>query len=441
MTKVVLPDLPQGKEFEEFLAAFFQSHGFFVERSIIDRQEEEVLELDFIATSYSHNEAPKQNLFEVKGGRWGFGEVFKLRGWLDYLNHDSASLLVAKNVQHINFYKKISEKLNINIIPIEDLNNTPESLNGFITPENIKKEDIGIWRFSYWMERQLMSLLTSKKKSIQDKQCYNALSRYYYLINSGTFLTRNIVERADKLYSIYKEYPNISAKLGHELIGENFHDDHQNIPKQLYASTYYSCELTDLAISTFVEHRARLSILKAAIDYKIYKNLGFDHNEGQSFKFGNIEWEHKLLDNLPLSFRNGLEQISMHQYFYLYPVFWQWFLFVFGGFILKDYLHQEYQLLSDKTGIPIEEIDNAIRSYEILFPRDGGWFVEPPNTNIKFLALFPVPYMGLGVSYRRWIYTEDHDINNLKLTGPHTKDDLRKWNNLGVGLLNKQFKS
>ena len=51
--KATLPELPKGKEFEEFLAAFFQSNGYYVERSIIDRQEEEVLELDFLATRYA----------------------------------------------------------------------------------------------------------------------------------------------------------------------------------------------------------------------------------------------------------------------------------------------------------------------------------------------------------------------------------------------------
>ena len=50
MTSARLPDLPNGKEFEEYLSAFFQSHGLYIERDIIDRQEEDVLELDLITT-------------------------------------------------------------------------------------------------------------------------------------------------------------------------------------------------------------------------------------------------------------------------------------------------------------------------------------------------------------------------------------------------------
>ena len=89
MATAQLPDLPKGKEFEEFLAAFFQAQGLYVERNVVDRQEEEVLELGIITTNYTKRVVPDNKLFEVKSGSWGFNEVFKGRGWLDYLNLDS----------------------------------------------------------------------------------------------------------------------------------------------------------------------------------------------------------------------------------------------------------------------------------------------------------------------------------------------------------------
>jgi predicted RecB family endonuclease len=80
MTTVPLPGLPKDKEFEEFLAAYFQCIGLYVQRNVIDRQEEEVLELDIIATSYSNNSKPDSILVEVKSGEWGFVDIFKIRG-------------------------------------------------------------------------------------------------------------------------------------------------------------------------------------------------------------------------------------------------------------------------------------------------------------------------------------------------------------------------
>ena len=49
--------------------------------------------------------------------------------------------------------------------------------------------------------------------------------------------------------------------------------------------------------------------------------------------------------------------------------------------------------------------------------------------------MFPVPFMGIGVNYRRWIYTEEREIDKLQVTGQHTLHDLLKWNKVIVSLL------
>ncbi len=55
-----------------------------------------------------------------------------------------------------------------------------------------------------------------------------------------------------------------------------------------------------------------------------------------------------LLDWLPSLFKKGLNTISKHKYFHKYPIFWQWFMWIFGGFVLKDYESKEYEILSKK---------------------------------------------------------------------------------------------
>ena len=146
--------------------------------------------------------------------------------------------------------------------------------------------------------------------------------------------------------------------------------------------------------------------------------------------------EHKIeytsFDSLPPNFRQGLEKISSHKYFNRYPIFWQWFLWIFGGFILKDYEESEYQILSNKTGIPVEEIPNAFNSYQYLFPVEGGWFSELKYSNIRIMKMFPVPFMGIGSYYRRTLYSKSGNIEELKLSGRQTLKDLSKWNNLTV---------
>ena len=428
MVTVRLPDLPREKEFEEFIAAFFQAHGLYVERNIVDRQEEEVLELDIITTNYEKGGIPDNRLIEVKSGSWGFSDVFKVRGWLDYIKLESGCLIVRKERERSEFFQKISKSIGIDIISIPDISNTAERLKPFISSKETDEIDIACWRFSYWVERALLRLLKIKKKSIHDKKCYSALDRYFSLINDRIFFTRSIIERARMLYESFREYPHISAKLGYELEGKDFEEEYEDVPSALYKKTYYECELTDLAISTLVEYRARLAVLKSAIDYTIHKEMGKDQDEQFAINF---------LDILPQSFKEGLKIIKSHKYYFRYPVFWQWFLWVFGGFILKDYEEQEYALLAKKTGIPKEEIPNALASYEILFPRDDSWFMDLRSSNIQLIKLFSVPFQGIGANYRRLVYTDNGKFKDLKLTGLHTRDDLVKWNDVTAKLLSK----
>ena len=92
--------------------------------------------------------------------------------------------------------------------------------------------------------------------------------------------------------------------------------------------------------------------------------------------------------------------------------------------------------MSKQTGIPIEEIPNALSAYDILFPNEGGWFLDlSPYSNIRVLKMFPVPFMGAGANYRRLKYTEKGDFKELNLTGEHTLTDLIKWNNLTIEVL------
>ncbi len=436
MGVVELPDFIEGREFEEYISAFFQVGGRYVERNIIERDIVEVLELDIITTEYSNTEDLKINLIEVKSGRnWGFSDLFKIYGWMRYLGIDKG-IFITKEKKEANgdFFINKAQQLNVDLIPISDLNKTGDELSGIINNQNINNEDIGIWRYSYWLERKLLEKLKQGKKSQPENQCFKYLDSYYFKVNNEIFFTEPGGLKLKELFDIFKEKPHISAKCGCELIGENF-EECDSLPKEIYEKTYYECDYNPIQISTFIEHRARLAILKNAIDYKLNENS----NNNKTIDGFNVE---KYLEqSLPYQFRNGLDEIvSNHKYFYRYPVFWQWFFWVFGGFILKDYEEIEYKLLSEKTGIPIDEIPNALKSYEILFPQEGGWFMDlslTSETNISMVKLFPVSFMGIGANYRRWLYSQSNEWEDMNLSGKYTLENLVKWNNLAVEILEK----
>lgn len=442
MTKrksVSLPELPRGKEFEECVSAYFQCAGFFIERNIIERSLEEVLELDIITTQYEQDIPPEINLLEVKSGKWGFPDIFKIRGWMYYLNIIRGLLIVNESKNNDNFFKEKAKQLNIDFLVVSDIKNSNEGLKNYLKVNQIDEKDFTTWRFSYWLERNLLIILNNKKKSVNKRKCYRELEKYYYTLNSGIFFTENIIDRVRTLYNTFQQFPLISAKCGHEMVGDDFKSSYTSIPQEIYVQTYFECKFNDICISTFVEHRARLAILKSAIDYKIYKDLGENRKTEETTKILGIEIS--KLDLLPESFKDGLSEIATHKYFYKYPTFWQWFMWIFGGFILLDYVDKEYDLLSEKTGIPLDEIPKAFESYQLLFPRNDNWFIDlNPNSNIRVLRMFPVPFMGIGANYRRILYTSGSKYEELNLTGLHTLDDLYKWNNVVVDVLSKKLK-
>ncbi len=434
MASANLPDLPVGKEFEEFLAAYLQASGRYVERNIIDRQEQDVLELDIIATDYKKATAPDLSLIEVKSGDWGFGDVFKLRGWLHYLNLPHGILLVNAIRDPFEFYQKIGESIGIAVIAVPDLKKTNESLKPVGVSAKVKPDDVLTWRFSYWAERQLLAMLTAKKKSSASCKRYFALDRYISLVNNRLFFTKNVIQRADALYDTFREYPHISAKVGHEMCGADFDREQEKIPGNVFEACYYKGQLNDLCISTYVENRARLSVMKSAIDYRLFKEAGSDQNEKELIVFGDKKFEIGLLDALPKSFKGGLNKLATHKYFHRYPVFWQWFLWFFGGFIWLEREKEEHALLAERTGIPVEEIPNALSAYEILFEREGGWFRDIES--IRVMALVPPPFMGVGANFRRLVYSDKKDFEGLKISGTYAKLNLLRFNNMTVELLN-----
>jgi hypothetical protein len=429
---VKLPELPKGKEFEEFISAHFQCGGYYVEKNIIDRKIEEVLELDLIITDYSRP-LPNIYLVEAKSGNWGFEDIFKLRGWMDYLSLNKSMLIPLKEKTNIEFYSSIARQLDIEIICVSVLKNTNRLLEKYLQPPSIAEHEVNLWRLSYWLERCLLKLLLDEKKKDLSLSRYKELSKYHFKITSGIFFEETIIKKIGKLYDTFKENPLISAKCANEMRGGKFDDDIETIPDEIFKKTFYQCEINAIQISTFIEHFARLAIMKNLIDYKIYRDLGEIEKSDSIFNL--LGHEYSYFETMPKSMKDGLEELSKHKYFCRYPVFWQWFMWYFGGFILEDYHDQEFKLLSSKTGIPIEEIPNALRAYQIVFPRDSGWFVKLSSSNITFLKLFPIPFMGIGANCRKAVYTSSNEYKDLNLTGEHTMSDLINWNNTLVEAL------
>jgi hypothetical protein len=427
-TAIELTKIPKDKDYEDYLCAFLQAGGLYVERSIIHREVEELLELDILTTDFQQDSAIN-NLIEIKGGDWGFSDIFKIRGWLTYLNYESGSFIVQKSRPSISYFQDKAKELSIDLIDNSDLSKTKETLNHFLRIEP-HKADIETIRFAYLLERKQLQTIKNLKKGNSGFECYAKLDDYFFKINSGSFFSRDPIRRINQLFDIFIKYKNITAKICNELGGGDFDDeDVTELTEECFKDTFYKANNSILQVSLYVEHIARVTILKCAIEHLIDKLKG-------NYKATDLTDQLNYL-TLPNTIKSGLNSIIKDKYFYLYPRFWQFFTYVFGGFILTDIKDKEYKLLSEKTGIPVEEIPNAFDAFNKLFPRNGGWFFKFPKSSIEWHNFFPIAFSGLGANYRRLVYTNDGDYDNLykMLSSDMTAADLSKWNNLAYNIL------
>src|SRR5687768_12937927 len=97
---ITLEDVPQkAVELEEYVSALFQSARYFVEKNIVEREPEaEILELDAVATSYESS-PPESVIVEAKSGDWGFADIFKVMGWMRYLQIERGAVFASKIIK------------------------------------------------------------------------------------------------------------------------------------------------------------------------------------------------------------------------------------------------------------------------------------------------------------------------------------------------------
>lgn len=431
-TAITLESNPIEKDYEDYICAYFQSGGLYVEKSIIHRETEEILELDIIFTDFASDNVTRK-LVEIKSGNWGFNEIFKVKGWLVYLKMEDGIFIIKKTKDSFHYFKRKANELSVELIDNSDLSKTNECLGKFLHQPAEEKE-IETLRFSYLLERKLLKHIKELKREHQDSQGFKNRDDYFFKINSGTFFSNSPVSRIKQLFETFIKYKNITAKICYELESGKYDENVEELTSECFKSLFYKGENSPLQIALYIEHMARLTILKSCTEHLL-------RNHKDSF------WEDKFSESLdylsiPQTIKNGLEVLVKEPFFHRYPVFWQFFTYVMGGFILTDLRDKEYTYISENTGIPVEEIPNAFDSFNKLFPKPGGWMFAMPRSNIEWHMFFPIPFSGVGANHRRFIHLQGFSEENKTykelaklINGQKTMADIIKWNNLGYEIL------
>lgn len=397
MTKTVsLPEVPgSGNELEDYVAALFQASGHFVEKQVVEADPLDLLELDIVTTMYTKSNFQKR-LIEVKGGKWGYTDLFKVVGWMQYLNVPLGGFFVTDWFDLINSAEKM-KPLGLDVVQYGDFKAAPAQFesDGFGTPAS--SDLVELWRHSYNLERALIKqVFDGAKTGVEGAK---SAKSYYKLVNNGTFFVRTPEEALNLLYSAYKDHPKISLGYALELDGGDFDPHAVGVQSPTYRQALRGGHPAVQACM-YLEQRARLSILKSAVDYALLHPQGPPAIEKGTFTWGDLDFH-----VLPATFKSGLKWLMEQDHYALYPTFWQQFMWGWGGLYLTDREDEEFAWMSKHSGIPAHEIPTALEAFDHFFPM-GGWWFEPGTAPVRILKMTPYLFQGIGAHHRRVEYGE-----------------------------------
>jgi hypothetical protein len=413
MGRVELPAVPAaGRELEDYVAGLFQAAGYFVERGIHERSFTDILELDAVATRYDAP-TPTSILVEAKGGRWGFPDVFKVVGWMQYLGISRGGFFV-REAAFPALPSKVREKmapLGVALVDLADFRDPVERFQAAGFGVIREPRMTGLWRYSFWVERNLLERLRACRRQAPPGSAPAAVLAYHDLIHDHVFFIKEEDERLRLLYEAYRSHPKLTLSLAQEIGGGTKAARNEVVRQALFEGQHAS-----LQASLYIEHRARISILKAAIDLLCRGSDGSPRR------------------GLPASFSKGLRVLRERPSFLRYALLWQVFLWGLGGFYLADRADEELGWLSDQTGIPREELPRALASFDDLFPLgESSWLVPLKGTSIVATKMVPMPFRGIGALQRLRRYGL-RTYDDLGYTD-RTAHDLNRWHRSTAALL------
>jgi hypothetical protein len=430
MAKIALARVPQsGQELEDYVAGMFQAAGYFVEKNIRQRDVTDVLELDAVATSYD-GPLPTSVLAEAKGGRWGFPDIFKVAGWMAYLGIERGGFFVKEpagaGARDVERMARTVAPLGVSLVDLGDFDDPAERLGARGFRPFREPLLLDVWRLAFGVERALLDGLRQERRAHAQQRGAQEVLLYHDLVNDHAFFLADVAERLRRLYAAYRSHPKLSLALAGELAGGAFVPGARGpLPEaaaRLLAEAMYDGKHAALQGSFYVEHRARLAILKAAIDLACRNDAGASPAAEEA------------LAALPATFRDGLRALRARPHHRRYALLWQVFLWGFGGFYLADREDEEFGCLAEQTGIPAAEIGAGLRAFDDLFPLPGGsWIVPVKGTSLRVAKLVPAALRGVGAVQRlRRCGARDYDGFGLGSLG---RRQLITWHNALVRLL------
>lgn len=386
---ITFPKEPNPKQYEDFVAACLTAHGYFTETRLVLRiDSREVLELDVVATPSGDN-FPTRMIVEAKSGYSGLRDIFTLYGWMQYLDINKGSMV------HLNpseddggqgAFAEVCGRTNITCSRLSpdmtdfDFNKIGQASNMLSNTQRVKLILVGWYRNI--AQRIAYSEFIHRCKTVPDPEM--AKARNYERSVIGSFFAPAPILAASRLYEAYQASPNLVGEMESYLAEKN-----TCAPQVIWNKVENTNEYLWLQYLMFLEHRARLSIIKNALHHKI------DPENPRILK----EWKDMYERIMPDNFRQGIEKIHSHKHALRIPYLLQLFIELFGGFHFPG---PDEDLLATISSIPKEDISECLDFMDYFFPFEKKWFFT--RGTMKAMKLIPGYLHGTGCFLRFLMY-------------------------------------
>jgi hypothetical protein len=365
-----------GAELERAAAAALQAAGWYVRRGATD-ESFQAFELDVLGYRFPGG-AEESVVVEAKGGRSGFGDLWKLLGLKTHLALDRGVLLADPNDPLHTRKVQVATGHQIDVID-RGASTIAESLaESGITEVEASDDVMDVWLRCYRVEDALIKIINDKNLWQQYKTIQLAKRQLQHL-TSKAWLEPDPWRQATRLYVLYQDEPEISLSMAREI---NDGGAHEVFRQALY---YGAC--AEIQACFYLEHRKRIELAFAATRCAA---LGDESSR----------WAKMA----PWSFREMVETIGEEEAWYL-PVVMQVYFLGFGAMICLDVEDGEFKKIARQARCTPKQARRALALFAELFPYAGGWYYD--GYELSRLKLMPVPLRGAGLFMRECLYGGD----------------------------------
>ncbi|MEQ1891804.1 MAG: hypothetical protein ABL998_04615 [Planctomycetota bacterium] len=409
---VKLPENPREADYEDLVASCLLGLGFFIETSLTLREETtEVLELDVVATSAADPLNHSVLVDAKSGGGGGFKDVFKMFGWMTYLKMQRGLVIRSREIEsgEVEAMARVAKRTKVEVLcfnpALDDASLLPDA--PLPMPDAVRTKLI---TSAWWGRIGQRVCLKAFRSFVKSSAIVSAeAARAYKMALDNSFFARTPQMRARRLYSAYSAAPKMTRQVVDELA-----DGDADKAEAIWNSARGASTRQPIQYCMMLESRARLGILKNALLHVLQHET---EDESHGMARGPL-----VASVLPESFREGLTWLASHPARLSIPLLMQVFIEVFGGFYQQG-KPEELDLLSTASGVPRDQVEVCLETFDKLFPLKTGWFFE--KDGLRQMKAVPAIYRGTGA----WLRKDLYDIENYDAYSRGMGWLLDKWHN------------